>query len=144
MALPKISMTGVKLVGYTKSPKDCEHYPIIGLAAKTCWIDLERDMHHRVRQCTHCGLVEVDYFTSYSNVTFNDAWRRKKDAAKNNPDAFQPWVDGKPNEKFAKAYAHNTELLKNTYTASDLKQLGMPKLAEVKSSKPKDAPTSGT
>ena len=59
------------------------------------------------------------------------SWQRDKHIK----DVEQPWLGGKPNERFAKMYQDEPKKLVNTYTGGELRRLGMPKLAKVKEAK---------
>lgn len=112
--------------------KNCKHYPIIN---NPIWKVVERDMHHIVRQCSLCGAVDVSYLTSYRLEQFmTDRHRHNLEAQRqrHGKDLEQPWVNGKPNEKFVKAYENEPEKLTSTYSTKELRNLQMPKLAKVK------------
>lgn len=113
----------------------CDHYPTIGPSAKDCWETLEIDMQHQVRRCKLCGEVKTDYFTSYKSSQFmSERHRRDLETQRQQygKDIEQPWKNGKPNEKFAKAYENEPDKLVSTYTPPELRRLDMPKLAQIK------------
>lgn len=71
----------------------------------------------------------------FMTTVINPGQKRQWEREKHVKDIEQPYVGGRPNERFAKMYQNEPGKLTGIYSGRELRRLEMPKLARVKEAK---------